>query len=129
MAVTHAEGGPPETGRFKAMAPAAGAIGIIAAIVGVSVMSNTPAQAPASDPAPIAVPGTPAPAPGSIPGMVTTQNDDQGSGGIATGVEIVVKFKNDAAVKDIIDAFWRDQSSARAKFDAWKSGRPEFANL
>ena len=32
-------------------------------------------------------------------------------------------------MKDIIDAFWKDQASARAKFDALKARRPEFANL
>ncbi len=44
-------------------------------------------------------------------------------------MEIVVKFKDDAKVKDIIDAFWKDQASARAKFEALKARRPEFANL
>ncbi len=45
------------------------------------------------------------------------------------GMEIVVKFKDDGKVKDIIDAFWRDQASAKSKFEAWKANRPEFANL
>jgi hypothetical protein len=44
-------------------------------------------------------------------------------------MEIVVKFKDDGKVKDIIDAFWRDPASARAKFDALKARRPEFAGL
>ena len=44
-------------------------------------------------------------------------------------MEIVVKFKDDRKVKDIVDAFWKDQVSARAKFDAFKASRPEFASL
>jgi hypothetical protein len=44
-------------------------------------------------------------------------------------MEIVVKFKDDGKVKDIIDAFWKDPASAKAKFDAWKTNRPEFAKL
>ena len=44
-------------------------------------------------------------------------------------MEIVVKFKDDGKVKDIIDAFWRDQGSARTKFEARKGSRPEFAGL
>ena len=38
-------------------------------------------------------------------------------------------IKDDAKVKDIIDAFWRDQGSARAKFETWKANRPEFSKL
>jgi hypothetical protein len=42
-------------------------------------------------------------------------------------VEVVVKFKDDAKVKDIIDAFWKDSQAAKAKFDIFKRGRPEMA--
>lgn len=132
MAVTDTQGGGSTPDRLKAAAPVAAAVGIIAAIVGVSVLTGAPAQSP-GQPAPpaeiVVTPDAPEPAPG-IPGMVTTQNDQPGSvGGAQAGIEIVVKFKDDARVKDIIDAFWRDQSSARSKFDAWKAGRPEFAGL
>jgi hypothetical protein len=82
--------------------------------------------------APIASADPQAPQPGSsIPGIaqapaaVTTP----GAGAAQAGIEIVVKFKDDGKVKDIIDAFWRDQTSARAKFEALKSRRPEFADL
>jgi hypothetical protein len=40
-------------------------------------------------------------------------------------VEVVVKFKDDGKVKDIIDAFWKDPQAAKAKFDSFKRGRPE----
>jgi len=45
------------------------------------------------------------------------------------GMEIVVKFKDDSKVKDIVDTFWRDQAVAKAKFETWKANRPEFAKL
>jgi len=126
MAVTDAENGAAPD-RLKAVAPAAAAVGIIAAIVGVSVLTGQPGQSPA--PPVVAPVEAPAPLPG-LPGPVTTQNDQPGAvGGVQAGIEIVVKFKDDGRVKDIIDAFWRDQASARSKFDAWKAGRPEFAGL
>ncbi len=130
MAVTQADDGSSVSGRFKAAAPAAGAVGIIAAIVGISVFANQPAQIsdPVSAPA-TSGPATSGPAPDSLPGLATPQDEQQGSGSFATGVEIVVKFKNDGAVKDIIDAFWRDQAAGKTRFNAWKAGRPEFAGL
>ena len=57
------------------------------------------------------------------------QFDQPPGGAVNMGMEIVVKFKDDSKVKDIIDAFWKDQGSARTKFEAWKAGRPEFASL
>lgn len=135
MAATETGDAGPTTNRMKTMGPVAGAVGVIAAIVGVSVLA-TPADAPA--PAPPSASVAPGPAtslpPGApddpIPGLVTPQNDQPGAtGGVATSIEIVVKFKDDGRVKDIVDAFWRDQASARAKFDAWKANRPEFAGL
>lgn len=42
-------------------------------------------------------------------------------------VEIVVKFKDDAKLKDIIDTFWKDPQAAKVKFDAFKQTRPEMA--
>jgi hypothetical protein len=44
-------------------------------------------------------------------------------------MEIVVKFKDDARVKDIIDLFWRDQAAARARFATFRASRAEFAGL
>jgi hypothetical protein len=143
MAVTDVEAGPgtPLTGvpvqapppgenKFKGAAPiAAGALGIVAAIIGAVSLTgpdaptaSAPFEAPVTSEAPAA-----APEPGtSIPGVAF----DQAPGGAATmGMEIVVKFKNDGPVKDIIDSFWKDQNSARSKFDAWKAGKPDFANL
>ena len=136
--------------RMKAAAPYIGAGAAIAIGVGVvtTLTSGNDTVAPSSDVAPIeafvaetteATVETPAasadpqaPQPGSsIPGVaqapaaVTTP----GAGAGQVGMEIVVKFKDDAKVKDIIDAFWKDQTSARAKFDALKARRPEFANL
>lgn len=133
MAATEAGGAGP-TNRMKTMGPVAGAVGVIAAIVGVSVLA-TPADAPAPVPpsasvAPAPATTLPPAAPDPVPGLVTTQdNQPGGTGGMQTSIEIVVKFKDDGRVKDIIDAFWRDQASAKAKFDAWKANRPEFAGL
>lgn len=131
MAVTEVEDAPPGGSRFKGAAPlAAGALGIVAAIVGIVALTGPEAPAPLPVPfeAPItANPPASAPEPGSaMPGVQV----DQLPGGAANmGMEIVVKFKDDSKVKDIIDSFWRDQNSARLKFDAWKAGRPEFAEL
>lgn len=131
MAVTDApriDGG---ANRLKAAGPTAAAIGIITTIVGVSLLANAP-EGPARPSEP---PAIAAPAPGpqdSLPpviGLPQTQNQPGSAGAVQTGVEIVVKFKDDGRVKDIIDAFWRDQDSAKAKFDAWKASRPEFAAL
>jgi hypothetical protein len=44
----------------------------------------------------------------------------------ATG-EVIVKFKDDGKVKDIIDAFWKDPAAAKARFDVFKHDRPEMA--
>jgi hypothetical protein len=41
--------------------------------------------------------------------------------------EVVVKFKDDGKVKDIIDLFWKDRSAAKARFDIFKRDRPEMA--
>jgi hypothetical protein len=41
--------------------------------------------------------------------------------------EVLVKFKDDHKVKEIIDAFWRDPPSARAKFDAFKQSRSDMS--
>jgi hypothetical protein len=120
--------------RFKAAAPAgAAALAIVAAIAGGSLLANQPGQrAPLSAGTaasePVAAPQAGPPQPGSaIPGIAFDQTP--GAGAPQIDMEIVVKFKDDAKVKDIIDAFWTDQASARAKFEALKARRPEFANL
>lgn len=131
MAVVDVQGAPPGASRFKAVAPlAAGALGVVAAIVGAASLTGPESPAPATFEIPAAVEAPaamPAPGPGSsIPGVAF----DQTPGSAANmGMEIVVKFKDDGKVKDIIDAFWRDQASAKSKFEAWKANRPEFANL
>ena len=120
--------------RFKAAAPAgAAALAIVAAIAGASLMTRDPADvtdiavtadAPLEAAPPMAVDPGPGPA---LPGVAFDQVP--GAKPVAMDMEIVVKFKDDAKVKGIIDAFWRDQASARAKFEAFKAGRPEFAGL
>lgn len=132
MIVSDVQGAPPGADRFKAAAPlAAGALGVVVAIVGAISLTGPEAPAPtAALEAPLAseAPAVlPSPEPGSsIPGVAF----DQAPGGaVNMGMEIVVKFKDDGKVKDIIDAFWRDQASAKTKFEAWKANRPEFANL
>ncbi len=131
MAVSDVQGAPPRESRFKGAAPiAAGALGVVVAVV--AAVSLTGPEAPVSTfeaPAVIEAPAMidPAPQPGgALPGV---QFDQAPGGSVPMGMEIVVKFKDDGKVKDIVDAFWRDQASAKAKFEAWKANRPEFANL
>jgi len=82
---------------------------------------------PAANPPPMSATPAPAPKPGSsIPGVAF---DQAPPAGVAQSMEIVVKFKDDSKVKDIVDAFWKDKASAKSKFDALKARHPEFANL
>ena len=134
--------------RIKAAAPYAVAAAVIAIVVGAGVaMKNGDETAtPASRDAPVeasvaetsvadapaASPDPQAPQPGSsVPGVAQSPATVTRPGAATPqmGMEIVVKFKDDGKVKDIIDAFWKDQASARAKFDALKARRPEFADL
>ncbi|MFT3722625.1 MAG: hypothetical protein QM773_03475 [Hyphomonadaceae bacterium] len=130
MAVTQVQGAPPGESWMKSIAApaAAGALGIVAAVVGVSVLgSPSETSAPAGmAPSAAVAPSEPPQAGSALPGVAF---DQPTPGNVKMGMEIVVKFKDDAKVKDIIDAFWRDQASARTKFEAWKASRPEFANL
>lgn len=130
MAVADVSGSDPGATRMKAAGPTAAAIGIITSIIGISLIASAPDKpAPAGPPAAPTM-SAPAPSPGPVPGLPGIQSNDQpGAAGMQMGMEIVVKFKDDARVKDIIDAFWRDQASAKAKFETWKAGRPEFAKL
>jgi hypothetical protein len=121
--------------KLKTAAPvAAGALAVVAGIVGFTMMGGESSEETAAiEPASVAAPEQPvataAPEPGSsIPGVAFDQAQAPGARP-AMGVEIVVKFKDDAKVKDIIDAFWKDQASAQAKFDAFKRGKPAFAGL
>jgi hypothetical protein len=137
MAVTEAGG----TNRIKAAAPVvAAALAVAAAVAGGAVLigGNDETAAPAAVETPTAsIDAAPAaPQPGSsVPGVAFDQTPGASStqppavGGAQLSMEIVVKFKDDAKVKDIIDAFWRDPASAQAKFNALRAQRPEFANL
>ena len=138
-----------EMNRLKAAAPAgAAALAIVAAIAGGSLLAGQPTQpsSPLSSVTTAPTSGAPVPAgatPAPVDPVVGPQSVAPQPGGAIPGVafdqapgaqpqmdmEIVVKFKDDAKVKDIIDAFWKDQASARSKFDAFKARRPEFANL
>jgi hypothetical protein len=137
------------TNHLKAAAPVgAAALVIVAAVAGASLLGGQPRQneSPAiatsgasfptiDNAAPPSALNTPDPAPGSaVPGVAF----DQVTPGPASttsptaprvGMEIVVKFKDDGKVKDIIDSFWKDQGSAQSKFNAFKASHPEFANL
>lgn len=131
MAVVNVQGAPPGENRFKGAAPVAAAgLGIVAAIVGVVALTGPEAPAPATAPfeTPLEAPlsATPPGPGGSLPGV---QFDQTPGGAVNMGMEIVVKFKDDGKVKDIIDAFWKDQASARTRFEAWKAGKPEFDSL
>lgn len=128
LAAAPVQAAPQGDGKFKGAAPlAAGALGVVAAIIGaVSLTGPDAPTASAPYEAPVAS-EAPAPEPGaSLPGVAF---DQAPGGGANMGMEIVVKFKNDGPVKDIIDSFWKDQSAARAKFEAWKAGKGDFANL
>lgn len=117
------------TQRLKSAAPAAGAIGIISAITIGALVATTPAGEQA---API---GAPPPSAANAPPPVTPGNAtvqfDQTPPGVAPQrvVELVVKFKDDAKIKPILDSFWTDPATARTRFEAWKGNRPEFAKL
>jgi hypothetical protein len=144
----------PMAAKFKAAAPvAAGGLAIVLAIIGASTMSGTGADRPLpadtsistgmSSGAATSAPADPAAAPRPIDpaanppvvnvpppqGAIPSVAFDQAPPAAAGDMEIVVKFKDDAKVKDIIDAFWKDKASATAKFDALKAKRPEFASL
>jgi hypothetical protein len=120
---------------------AAGGLAVVLAIVGAATFGNngaspqlqaeapTAATAPAetSQPLPIDPAASPTPPQGAVPGVAFDQAP--ATGPLKQDMEIVVKFKDDGKIKDIIDAFWKDPASARAKFDALKAKRPEFAAL
>lgn len=129
MAVTEAGG----TNRLKTAAPiAAAGLAIVVAVAGGSYLADQskPEQLPAATTAA----SNPAPAPQAGGGGLAGVQFDQvtpggGPAAAAPDMEIVVKFKDDGKVKDIIDSFWKDQPSARAKFETFKAAHPEFANL
>lgn len=125
---------------LKTAAPmAAGALGIGAAIIAATLFLDngkapetgaidTGASAPTSATTSTTTAAIQAPEPGSaIPGVAFDQTP--AATAPRAGIEIVVKFKDDAKVKDIIDAFWRDQASAKAKFETFKAGKAAFAGL
>jgi hypothetical protein len=128
---------------LKAAAPAgAGAFAIVAAIVVGSIIAPRPAPpgalplAAAPQPAPsdaITSDATSSaapimPEPGSaVPGVQFAQGAPASAPNQA--MEIVVKFKDDAKVKDIVDTFWKNAPAAKAKFEAFKKGRPEMADI
>ncbi len=134
--------------RMKAAAPyvGAGAAVLVAIGAAVSLGNGGTRDAPASgamapsdastiEPATAAPPATSADpqapqASSAIPGVAQAPaTSAPTAGGAQMGIEIVVKFKDDGKVKDIIDAFWKDEASARAKFEALKARRPELASL
>jgi len=132
MSVGEARGGKPSS---------VGPLGV-AAIAVVGALGMAVASAFDPDDAPASVAGSPSiveptsppqtlPAPDAGPSGMPGVANDQAPGAARPdmGVEIVVKFRDDAKVKDIIDTFWKDQAGARRKFETFKSGRPEFASL
>jgi|JI7StandDraft_1071085.scaffolds.fasta_scaffold00994_11 hypothetical protein len=115
--------------RLKSAAPAAGAIGIISAIVVGALVATSPPGGeapPAGEPPPSAANATPP----ISPGNASVQFDQPPPGaGPQRVVELVVKFKDDAKIKPILDSFWTDPATAKTRFEAWKANRPEFARL
>lgn len=129
-------------GLRQAAPAAAAAVAIVGALVGGSLLVKQPdvepaplaseislaPEAPSASPDITPAPTAPAlPEPGSaVPGVAF----DQAPGGApALAMEIVVKFKDDSKVKDIIDTFWRDPAGAKAKFAAFARNRPEMAGV
>lgn len=124
--------------RLKGAAPmAAAGLAIVTGLVAVSLTSpdSTPSGAstletpPAATAPPQPAAGQPqASGPGpAVPGVAFDQAP--GAGPPAMGVELVVKFKDDGRIKDIVDAFWRDPASARSRFEAFRAGKAEFSGL
>jgi hypothetical protein len=128
MAVSEAGG----NNLFKTAAPFAAAGAALAAAIGAVLLVGQPGREPTSAVATNDAPQVPTPG-GGIAGVQFDQATPSairpGVSPVAQGMEIVVKFKDDAKVKDIIDAFWKDQASARTKFEALKARRPELADL
>lgn len=128
-------------GRLKGAAPfGAAALAVVAGLVAASLTVNTaPAPAPqldgtlqqtpaAGSPAANVEPAfAPPPAGPSLPGVANDQAP--GAARPAMGVEIVVKFKDDAKIKDMLDGFWRDPVAAKKRFEEFKAGQSEFAGL
>jgi hypothetical protein len=113
--------------RLKSAAPAAGAIGVIAAIVAGTMVATSPDGGQTAGVAP-EVAAAPPPDGPSLPGVAFDQTPGAGSP-VQRSVELVVKFKDDSKVKDIIEAFWRDPAAAKSRFDTWRANRAEFAGL
>lgn len=129
---------PSPLSRFKGSAPAAAAgFAIVASLVGASLLASRETSTVAPQPPPAtsedsgaAFPQTAPQAGGpgsSLPGAAFDQAP--GAAPPAMAMEIVVKFKDDAKIKDIVDAFWRDQGSARSRFENFKAGKTEFSGL
>ena len=128
---------------IRAAAPAgAAALAIVAALVGGSILASRPGPGAL----PLAAITEPASArdksnvdPAITPGLVTPPDPGaavpgvqfaQGAPGAlpAEAIEIVVKFKDDAKVKDIVDTYWKNSAAAKTKFETFKKGRPEMAD-
>ena len=98
--------------------------------------SSSPQAGPPSPHASGIGPGGPSAGGPGLPGVARDQAPGAGAGAPAgrsgapqLGVEVVVKFRDDARVKEIVDLFWRDQAAARVRFEALKADMPEFNNL
>ena len=137
---------------IRAAAPAgAAALAIVAALVGGSILASRPAPggalplavvtepAPARDKSNVDPAFAPAIAPTITPGMVTPPDPGSAIPGVqfaqgapaalpGEAIEIVVKFKDDAKVKDIVDTYWKNSAAAKAKFETFKKSRPEMAD-
>lgn len=123
---------------------------MVAALVGISLVSDPTAKPHRDLPTPILQPDPPRPAAirikdpksgvaakvqakpavaqgaqGGANGLATPAFDKKQGPVPATSVEVVVKFKTSPAIKDITDLFWHDAAAAKRKFEALKSTMPE----
>lgn len=110
--------------RVKSAAPAAGAIGLVGAIVAGVLIVSTPASEEAAPP-----PQSSAAPPPVGPGTPAVQQNQTPGASPQRVAELVVKFKDDGKIKPILDIFWTDPAAAKTRFETWKASRPEFANL
>jgi hypothetical protein len=139
---------PPDQGRRAAPAAAA-AVAIVAGLVGVSLLSDGDrSSAETAPPGAVSTPerreaaaerGFPeAGMPELAPQLVPDLGDQPRLAGPAfdrlqapprIGVEVVVKFRDDAEAQAIAKQFWRDAEGARKRFAEFAAGRAELKGL
>lgn len=109
-------------------APPRGAVAGYLAPAGEGQPNGSPPQGVASYFAPANISPSPLPDGSGPPAAQARRDQAPGAGLPGQSMEIVVKFKDDAKVKDIVDTFWRNAPEAKAKFETFKKSHPAFAD-